>query len=88
VINPGPDLTSSARGTPEWRPVKGEPDWVFACYQASAWPHFIRRLFDRHQLQPKDQRFTVNGEPRTSSPRTSTYSPVGSHPCPRTKEFP
>ena len=41
--------------------MRGEPDWVFACYQTSTWPRFIRRLFDGHKLQPEDQRFTANG---------------------------
>ena len=57
------DRTISARGAPDWRPAKGEPDWVFDGYQASPWPHFVRRLFDLHKLQPEDCRFEPHETP-------------------------
>jgi hypothetical protein len=56
------NTSAGARGAPDWRPAKGEPDWVFNLYQSSVWPGFIRRAFDLHPLELKDQRFPPGSE--------------------------
>ncbi len=63
MTKPHSDRLNSALGAPDWRPVKGEPDWVFDRYQASPWPNFIRHLFDLHKLQPEDRRFDAHETP-------------------------
>jgi len=73
VKEPQPGSTKTARGAPDWRPTRGEPDWVFECYRASAWPHFIRRMFELHKLLPEEQRFDTQSVTGASLSSFRTY---------------